>query len=527
MLEKNIPQSLPDRGVFIGEVIKEPNIKNNNVQLIAKTELGKILITVANYPEYFYGDVVKITGKIQFPTIFDEFNYKNYLAKDKIYYVMYYPKIEILDRNQGNKIFSAILKFKNNLTQKVETLMPFPEVSILEGIILGNKQIFSEEIKNNLSITGTSHITAISGMNIVIISEILMIILIGLGLWRKQAFYFVVVLIFLFIVMVGAPASAVRAGIMGMILLYAKKVGRLGSATRIMVFAGAIMLLFNPFLLRYDVGFQLSFIAVIGLVYIIAIIFIGVISALITNEIPENNASKYTFFTLFISGSLIGFFLGQLAALIDTSRVCHFFIWFSVIFFNMGSVILEGKIFSPALVPISLATLLIQQLFISIIISFMILKLFAKNDKAARMNKKIIFGDAKSYLIKFLFVCFGYIMFYYIFGYINFQLVTKPYYQSHDFNLSIPSASTVIVFQFLRAPLIVLSVILFISSINIEKRKLIVVTGLMLFWIGGFVPLLMQILSLPLILVVASEVEIFFQNFLTGALAVILLHKNH
>ena len=275
MLEKNIPHSLPDEDFFtppsaglIGEIIKEPNIKTNNVQLTLKTEIGKILITVANYPEYFYGDVLKIVGKIQFPVVFDEFNYKNYLAKDKIYYVMYYPRIEILDRNQGNEIFSAILKFKNNLTQKVEMSMPFPEVSILEGIILGNKQIFSEKVKNNLSITGTSHITAISGMNIVIISEILMIVLIGLGLWRKQAFYFVLVLIFLFIVMVGAPASAVRAGIMGMILLYAKKVGRLGNPARIMIFAGAIMLAFNPLLLRYDIGFQLSFLAVLGLIYI-------------------------------------------------------------------------------------------------------------------------------------------------------------------------------------------------------------------------------------------------------------------
>ena len=146
--------------------------------------------------------------------------------------------------------------------------MPFPEAAILEGIILGNKQIFSEKIKNDLSVTGTSHITAISGMNIVIISEILMFVLIALGLWRKQAFYFVTILIVLFIFMVGAPASAVRAGIMGIILLYAQKIGRLSNAGRIMVFAGTIMLIFNPLLLRYDVGFQLSFLAVLGLIYI-------------------------------------------------------------------------------------------------------------------------------------------------------------------------------------------------------------------------------------------------------------------
>jgi len=262
------PQLPESGGVFVGKVIKEPIIKSNSVQLTIKTDIGKILITTNNYPEYNYGDVLKIDGKLQIPIVFEDFNYKNYLAKDKIYYVMYYPKIELLEKDKGNQIFSAILKFKNNLTQKIENIMPFPEVSILEGIILGNKQIFSEKIKNELSITGTSHITAISGMNIVIISNILMFVLIGLGMWRKQAFWFVLVLIFLFILMVGAPASAVRAGIMGAILLYAQKIGRLSNAARIMVFAGAIMLVLNPLLLRYDVGFQLSFLAVLGLIYI-------------------------------------------------------------------------------------------------------------------------------------------------------------------------------------------------------------------------------------------------------------------
>jgi competence protein ComEC len=105
-------------------------------------------------------------------------------------------------------------------------------------------------------------------MNVVILAEILMFVLIGLGMWRKQAFYFVLALIFIFIVMVGAPASAVRAGIMGAILLYAQKIGRLSNASRVMIFAATIMLIFNPLLLRYDVGFQLSFLAVFGLIYI-------------------------------------------------------------------------------------------------------------------------------------------------------------------------------------------------------------------------------------------------------------------
>ena len=146
--------------------------------------------------------------------------------------------------------------------------MPFPEISILEAITLGNKQMLSDQTKESLNITGTRHIVAISGMHILILSQILMYLLIALGLWRGQAFYWALGLMILFIIMVGAPASAIRAGIMGAILLFGQKIGRLNDSSRIVVFAGAIMLAFNPLLLRYDVGFQLSFLAVLGIIYL-------------------------------------------------------------------------------------------------------------------------------------------------------------------------------------------------------------------------------------------------------------------
>lgn len=254
--------------LFIGKVIKEPDNNGDNVKLTVETKTGKVLVTTGIYPEYQYGDVLQVKGRLKTPAVFEEFNYKNYLAKEGIYSVIYWSKIEILERNKGNFIYQALFKFKNKMTESIEKIMPFPEASLLEGLILGNRQVFSESLKESLNITGTSHIVAISGMNIVIISELLMFLLIGFGLRRGQAFYFILALIFLFIIMVGAPASAIRAGIMGGILLFAQKIGRLSSAARMVVFAAAIMLIFNPLLLRYDVGFQLSFLAVLGLIYI-------------------------------------------------------------------------------------------------------------------------------------------------------------------------------------------------------------------------------------------------------------------
>lgn len=101
-----------------------------------------------------------------------------------------------------------------------------------------------------------------------ILSQILMYVGMALGLGRGRAFYFAIGLLTLFIIMVGLPASAVRAGIMGGLFLLAQKVGRPKAAFRTIVFAAALMLAFNPLLLRLDVGFQLSFLAVMGIIYL-------------------------------------------------------------------------------------------------------------------------------------------------------------------------------------------------------------------------------------------------------------------
>ena len=268
-----------ENGSFVGYVVKEPDKRSSNTKLKVKSQKlkvvdewinvsGNILITTRRYPEYQYGDELIITGKLKTPEIFEDFNYQGYLAKDGIHSVIYYPKIEPTSKNHGNFFYKAIFSFKDKIKQAVEKTMPLPEVAILEALTLGNKRSLTENLKNQLNITGIRHIVAISGMHIMILSQILMYLLIGLGLWRGQAFYFTLAILILFIIMVGAPASAVRAGIMGGILLWAQKIGRLSNSGRAIVFVGAIMLALNPLLLRFDIGFQLSFLAVLGIIYL-------------------------------------------------------------------------------------------------------------------------------------------------------------------------------------------------------------------------------------------------------------------
>jgi len=279
-IENNDLKSFNNYDVVLkGVVLDEPDIRENNTKLTIKAEEikfidgsfqavdGKVLVTINSYPRYNYGDELEIIGKTLVPENFEDFDYKSYLAKDKIYSVIYYPKVELIGKNKGNIILAGILSFKKKLRDSLFQSLPSPQNFILGAIILGDKKMLPDEVKNKLNIAGLRHITAVSGMHVAVLTSILMAFLIGLGLWRKHAFYLSVFLIFLFVVITGFQASAIRAGIMGGILLLAQHLGRQKNILNVLVFAGVIMLLVNPLLLKIDIGFQLSFLAVLGIIY--------------------------------------------------------------------------------------------------------------------------------------------------------------------------------------------------------------------------------------------------------------------
>ena len=258
---------------FVGQVIQEPDVRDDNIKLTVKAENieGKILVTAHRYPEYRYGDKLRMTGKLKIPQTMEDFNYPGYLAKEGIYSVMSWPEIELLEKNQGNPVFANILSFKNKLRESVyQNLLP-PQSSILGAMILGDKRKISQEWKNKLNYAGVRHITAVSGLHVTVLSSILMTLLLWLGFWRQQAFFGAILIITLFIVMTGLQPSAIRAGIMGGLFLSAQYFGRMNSASRAVFFAGAVMLLQNPLLLKLDVGFQLSFLAMMGIIYLLPV----------------------------------------------------------------------------------------------------------------------------------------------------------------------------------------------------------------------------------------------------------------
>ena len=200
---------------LIGRVVKEPDVRETNTKLTIKTTETrvsvKLLVTISRYPEYKYGDELKIIGELQTPVVFEDFNYKDYLKKDGIYSVIYYPKVELLDREKlgdpVSQFYAKILGFKNKLRQSIYRSLSPPQSSILGAMILGDKNRISYDLKEKLNIAGVRHVTAVSGMHVLILSTILMSFLLGLGFWKGQAFYISIIIIFLFIAMTGFQAS--------------------------------------------------------------------------------------------------------------------------------------------------------------------------------------------------------------------------------------------------------------------------------------------------------------------------------
>ncbi|HAS81071.1 MAG: internalization-related competence protein ComEC/Rec2 protein [Candidatus Nomurabacteria bacterium GW2011_GWE1_32_28] len=266
--------SLGQKAFFSGEIIDEPSIGDTNqkfsVEIKNNKDKTKVLLSV-NLNEYLkYGDEINFEGTLEKPENFitdqgKEFDYINYLRKDGIFYVMRYPTIEIVSHGNGNFIKNALFYVKEMFLNKMNLAIREPESLLMGGLILGEKASFDESLRQSFVDTGTIHIVALSGYNVTIVAEWIMKIFssfpknIGLGAGIFS--------ILLFVLMTGGSSTAVRAGIMASLALFARLIGRNYDVARALILAGIVMVLINPFVLVFDVSFQLSFIATVAVIF--------------------------------------------------------------------------------------------------------------------------------------------------------------------------------------------------------------------------------------------------------------------
>ena len=234
---------------------------------------GNVLVNSKLYPKYKYGDRLEIKCKLEKPGVIKsddglDFAYDKYLAKENIYSLCYSPEIEFLESGEGNFLIGALLKGKEKFVVMVNKILPEPQAAFLGGLLYGARRSIPEDLMNQFNITGTTHIIAISGYNITILAAMLLNITKGIGVSRKRSFWIALFGILFFVIIAGGQASIIRAAIMGGLVLLANQVGRVSRIKNALVFAAALMLIVNPKVLAFDAGFQLSFAATIGLIFL-------------------------------------------------------------------------------------------------------------------------------------------------------------------------------------------------------------------------------------------------------------------
>jgi len=266
--------------VFHGIIVDEPDERENNTKIILKvskfegstTSLGgemKILLTIPHYPQYSYGDEIIVSGVLQDPKNFKTengkiFDYINYLAKDNIFYTIYFPKTELISVGNGNFVKEKLFLFKNSFLQKIQKTIPEPQASLLGGLLLGAKQSLGEKLQEDFRTVGLIHIVVLSGYNVSIIADFMMNLFMFLP--RMFGLFLGAISIILFAIMVGGSATIVRASIMALLVVLARATGRSSEVSRALFLAGFIMVLHNPQIVVFDPSFQLSFMATLGLI---------------------------------------------------------------------------------------------------------------------------------------------------------------------------------------------------------------------------------------------------------------------
>lgn len=266
---------LSEEIILRGIVIRESEMREQSRQITVgkirvreESVVGHVLITTEKYSSWNYGDEIEFKGKLVSPPVFPEFNYRNYLLKDSIYSLMYHPEITLIGKDKGNFILAKILGAKKRIEELIFRSFSPPHSSFLTALLIGDQSKIGQDWNLKLSYAGLRHLTAVSGMHVAILTALFMSVLLGLGLRQRQSFLATLVLMVLFVILTGLHASAIRAGIMGGFYILGRALGRESRSSRSIVFAALLMLIQNPFLLKNDIGFQLSFLAMLGIIYL-------------------------------------------------------------------------------------------------------------------------------------------------------------------------------------------------------------------------------------------------------------------
>ncbi len=260
---------------FRGEIV-DLDQKINGWQLVVKANdlenfKGKILVYAPLYPEYSLFDNLELSCKLFKPEPFTseltgrDFAYDKYLAKDNIFAICPQPKLKKL--NTSNIWWQQVSKSKQHFLNNLNIALPEPAAAFTKAIILDSRRELPTEINPSFSHTGLTHVISISGLHMVVIIWFWQTFLQLLGLKRQHIFWVLVLSLFLYLYLLNFISPALRSTAMILLVLLGPLIGRPAISGYSLLFLADILVLLNPYILAYDLGFQLSFSATLGLIF--------------------------------------------------------------------------------------------------------------------------------------------------------------------------------------------------------------------------------------------------------------------
>ncbi len=228
---------------------------NGDLNVVAQLPLTSVLT---------YGNEIKFDAKLQRLTSFGTFDGVRYWRVRGVAAQVKVKTFTVMPGQNGSLLYKEIFKLKKLVLQRIYAALPGQDGYLLAGLLFGAQSGLAKEISQAFRTLGISHLTAVSGYNLTIIA-LWPVILAGL-LPKRLTLVLAAIFILFFVIFTGLPSSIVRAAIMAWVVLLGKQMGRAPHALLLIIVTATVMAALNPFVVKDDAGFGLSFLAFFGLV---------------------------------------------------------------------------------------------------------------------------------------------------------------------------------------------------------------------------------------------------------------------
>ncbi|HVM59120.1 MAG TPA: ComEC/Rec2 family competence protein [Candidatus Paceibacterota bacterium] len=276
-LPKTFAADLRHRVSYEALVTGDPDVRDASERTEIRIEKGaahtKALLVTRRDTALAKGDRVFVSGTLLAPEAFAGdngrvFHYDKYLARDGVRFILDYAYARVESRAPWYSLPAALARAKHAFLRGLDAALPEPYASLAGGIVIGGKSGLGPELQGAFTRSGLVQIIVLSGYNVMVVAEWVMAFLGRFSLRRSVRALSGALALVLFVGIAGATATSIRAALMALIALYARATGRTYAASRALLLAVALMLLWNPLFLAFDPGFDLSVAATMGLIWL-------------------------------------------------------------------------------------------------------------------------------------------------------------------------------------------------------------------------------------------------------------------